>query len=115
MFRYNSPFFDYDCEAVDAFSQNWHATNNWLVPPIHLVSKTVFHLLACGGIGALIVSKWPSASFWSLIFKEGGVKREFVKDVLEFNCGQNISIQGKGSVCIFGSENFKSEVLAIRL
>lgn len=114
LFRYNSKFFDYQCEAVDAFSQNWHDSNNWLVPPISLVSKTVFHLLACGGRGALIVPKWPSASFWPLIFKAGGVKREFVKDVLEFNSGQNIFTQGKGSVGIFGTENFKSKVLAIR-
>ena len=55
LFRYNSRFFDYQCEAVDAFSQDWKDTNNWLVPPIHLVSKTVFHLLACGGRGCLIV------------------------------------------------------------
>ena len=63
LFRYNSRFLDYQCKAVDAFSQNWHDTNNWLVPPIHLVSKAVFHLLACGGRGVLIVPKWPSASF----------------------------------------------------
>ena len=62
---------------------------------IHLVSKAVFHLLACGGMGVLIVPKWPSASFWPLIFKEGCVKRDFVKDVLEFNCGQNIFVQSK--------------------
>ena len=61
LFRYNSRFFDYQCEAVDAFTQNWSYANNWLVPPIYLVSKTVCHLLACGGRGALIVPKWPSA------------------------------------------------------
>ena len=114
LFRYNSRFFDYQCEAVDAFSQNWKNSNNWLVPPIHLVSKTVFHLLACGGKGCLIVPKWPSASFWPLIFKAGEVKREFVKDVLEFSSNQNIFIKGKGNVGIFGTERFKSKVLAIR-
>ena len=58
--------------------------------------------------------KWPSASFWPLIFKAGEVKREFVKDVLEFSSNQNILIKGKGNVCIFGTERFKSKVLAIR-
>ena len=53
------------------------------------------HLLACGGSGALIVPKWPSASFWPLIFKRGEVKREFVKDVLEFKSGKNIFIKGR--------------------
>ena len=32
LFRYNSRFFDYQCEAVDAFTQNWSYANNWLVP-----------------------------------------------------------------------------------
>ena len=114
LFRYNSRFFDYQCETVDAFSQNWKDTNNWLVPPIHLVSKTVFHLLACGGRGCLIVPKWPSASFWPLIFKAGEIKREFVKEILEFSSAQNIFVQGKGSVGIFGTDSFKSKVLAIR-
>ena len=114
LFRYNSRFFDYQCEAVDAFSQDWKDTNNWLVPPIHLVSKTVFHLLACGGRGCLIVPKWPNASFWPLIFKAGEIKREFVKEILEFSSAQNIFVQGKGSGGIFGTESFKSKVLAIR-
>ena len=72
------------------------------------------HLLACGGRGALIVQKWPSASFWPLIFKSGEVKREFVKDVLQSKSGQTIFNQGKGSVGIFGTEGFKSKALAIR-
>ena len=49
-----------------------------------------------------------------MIFKRGKVKREFVKDVLEFKSGQNTFIQGNGSVGIFGTEGFKSKVLAIR-
>ena len=112
--RYNSRFFDYQCEAVDAFSQNWQDENNWLVPPIYLVNKTVFHLLECGGRGCLIVPKWTSAAFWPLIFKAGEIKRDFVKEVLEFSSGQNIFVQGKGSVGIFGTNSFKSKVLAIR-
>ena len=52
--------------------------------------------------------------FGLLIFKRGEVKREFVKDVLEFKSGQIIFIQGKRSVGIFGTEGFKSKVLVIR-
>ncbi|XP_053400756.1 uncharacterized protein LOC128557413 [Mercenaria mercenaria] len=53
--RFNSLFFDFESEAVDAFTQSWSGCNNWLVPPIYLVNKTIFHLLACKGKGTLVV------------------------------------------------------------
>ena len=113
--RYNSKFFDYQSEAVDAFSQSWKDTNNWLVSPVSLVNKTVFHLLACRGSGTLIAPKWPSASFWPIIFQEGQIKRDFVKDILEFSTGQDIFVKDKGNKSIFGAKTLKSIVLAIRI
>ena len=37
--RFNSLFWTSNCEAVDAFSQNWVDENNWLVPPIFLFQQ----------------------------------------------------------------------------
>ena len=112
--RFNSRFFDSECEAVDAFTQNWANSNNWLVPPIYLVNKTIMHIVECGGKGTLIVPKWPSAAFWPLLFEKDFRKKAFIRDVLEFNCGQNIFIQGRSKKCIFGSDKFKSRVIAIQ-
>ena len=67
----------------------------WLVPIIYLVSKTVFHWLACGGRGVRIVPKWPSAPFWPFIFKSSEVKREFLKEVLEFKSGRIFLFKAK--------------------
>ena len=91
-------------KAVDVFSQSWKDINNWLVPPVSLVNKTVFHLLACRGSGTLIAPKWPSASFWPIIFQEGHIIRDFVKDILEFSTGQDIFVNDKGNKSIFGLE-----------
>ena len=43
LYRFNSLFWNPGCESVDDFSQNWQGENNWLVPPIYLISKTIQH------------------------------------------------------------------------
>lgn len=112
--RYNSKFCDINTEAVDCFTQNWSGCNNWLVPPIAMVSKTILHLLSCNAHGTIIVPKWPSAAFWPMIFKANFVKQDFVLEVLEFNAQQGIFVKNENN-CIFSSRRFSSKVLAIRL
>jgi len=55
--RFNSLFWQPGSEAVDAFSQIWTFENNWLVPPINLVIRTIKHLIACRAKGTLVVPK----------------------------------------------------------
>ncbi|VDI69108.1 Hypothetical predicted protein [Mytilus galloprovincialis] len=68
--RFNSKFWNPGSEAIDAFTQNWKNENNWIVPPIDLVSKSINHLVLCKAEGTLIVPKWPSSSFWTLLFRK---------------------------------------------
>lgn len=112
--RYNSKFYDFETDGVDAFTQDWSAGNNWLVPPIRLVNKAIFHLLSCRGRGTLIVPKWPSASFWPVLFHEGYVKKDFIQEILEFRPNQGIFVNSVNSKCVFDSRRFCSHVLAIR-
>jgi hypothetical protein len=70
--RFNSLFWKVNTEAVDAFSQNWSGENNWLVPPIYAVIRTVKHLVAGKAQGTLIIPKWTSAAYWPLIFENTG-------------------------------------------
>ena len=69
--RYNAKFWNPDVEAVDAFSQNWEKEVNWLVPPIYLVCTVMKHLIHCRARGTLIVPRWPSSPFWTMIFEKG--------------------------------------------
>jgi hypothetical protein len=64
---------------MDAFTQDWAGVLNWIVPPIYLVIKTIFHLLYCGAHVTLKVLKWP------VLVDKNGFKREFILDILEFN------------------------------
>ena len=53
--RFNSLFWTPGCENVNAFSRDWAGENNWLVPPIYLISSTIRHLLTCSAVGTIIV------------------------------------------------------------
>ncbi|XP_045208922.2 uncharacterized protein LOC123560830 [Mercenaria mercenaria] len=113
---YNSKFLDFDTEAIDAFTQDWSGCNNWLVPPIRLVSRTIFHLLHYGAVGTLIVPKWPSASFWPIIFKKNFMKQDFISEILEFKSGQDIfKNNNQLGNCIFDGRRFRGKVLAVRI
>ncbi|KAK3093403.1 hypothetical protein FSP39_015112 [Pinctada imbricata] len=113
--RYNSKFWDPYCEAVDAFTQNWSSENDWLVPPIYLISRCIRHLKGCKGQGTLIAPEWKSSSFWADLVEFGGVFKSGVLDVLRFprsNC--NIFKSGLHT-SVFGTSKLHSAILAIRL
>ena len=112
--RFSSAIWNPGCEVVDAFSQNWAGFNNWLVPPIYLVPKTIRHLVNCEAVGTLIVPKWKSAQFWPLIFDKYSVWSENISDILEFDYDKRIFIQGRNKHALFGSNRFSSKVLAVR-
>ena len=61
--RFNSKFWDAEFEAVDSFTQDWSSDNNWLCPPVSLIVRAVRHLIACKGLGSLIIPEWPSSFF----------------------------------------------------
>lgn len=65
--RFNSLFWFPETEGLDPFSQNWHDENNWLVPPISLICKTIRFMHACKAHATLIVPMWPSGPFWPQI------------------------------------------------
>ena len=107
--KFNSIVWNPGTEQVDAFTQNWAGVNNWLVPPIYLVIRTIRHLVFCRAEGTLIVPSWESFQFWHFLFE----KESFCFSYIEFQPGQNIFIQGRNKKALFGSSSFKSKVLAV--
>ena len=70
---------------MDAFLQNWVDENNWLVPPIFLISTVIRHLLTCKAHGTLVVPAWPSAPFWPLLFVSEHMTHTYVIDFRLFH------------------------------
>lgn len=112
--KFNSKFWVPGTKGVDAFSVDWSQENNWLVPPVPLISQVVMHVIACKAKGTLIVPKWPSSTFWPMVFDQNMRTKWFIKHCVEFP-GTNVFVPGTHKKVIFGTERFKSNVLALRL
>ena len=113
--RFNSLFWTSNCKAVDAFSQNWADKNNWLVPPIFLISTVIRHLLTCKTRGTLVVPAWPSAPFWPLLFTSECMTHIYVIDFRLFHNIDGLLQLGNYKQSLLGSKKFKGQLLAARL
>ena len=112
--RFNSRFWNPGCEAVDAFTQNWKNDNNYLVPPVQLIPRTIKHLEFCKGKGFLIVPEWRSAIFWPLLVNSNNQFKKGIVDVFSFKNNGNIFKKGKNN-STFGSCRMSNNVLVINL
>ena len=98
-----------------AFSVDWAGENNWLVPPVYLICRVIFHLEVCSACGVLVVPKWPLAVFWPIIFPVGE-HRASVIQVIEFTDPSFVFAPAReGHNTIFCPFRFKSAVLAVYL
>jgi len=76
--RYNSRFWTPSCEAVDAFTTSWASEVSWLVPPLHLICRSIQHAQACAARGTLVVPMWVSAPFWPILCPDGSHLAQFI-------------------------------------
>ena len=112
---FNSRYWCPYTSHVDAFSTSWSGPNNWLVPPINMVSKVLRHVKASGAQGTLVIPEWPSAVFWPLLFAIDSPYHSLIRDVIRFNDPRFIFTQGLNTNSIFGTPRMQSAVLCVRL
>ena len=113
--RFNSLFWNPGCESVDAFSQNLQGENNWLVPPIYLIPKTIQHLLTCRAKGTLLVPAWPSAPFWPILFQSKYNAQLFVSEIILVEKPNKYLKVGNYKKSLIGSDKFTSPVMVNRV
>ena len=111
--RFNSKFWTPGSLGIDAFAFDWHADNNWLVPPIYLVPRVLRHMQVCKCLGTLVVPLWKSSVYWPLLVKKDMIFNSFVKDFIVFNNTKGIFMQG--SVKSIFDDSFRSPVIACRI
>ena len=71
-------------EAFDAFSISWNGEDNWLVPPVHCITRAVQHPLVCGAVGTLVVPYWPSNVVWPFLFANAMQFQPYVPAYIHF-------------------------------
>ena len=92
--RFNSRFWRPGTEGVYAFSLDWSNENNYLVPPVHLVTRFIYHAILTKSTGTLIVPWWPSAPFWPLLFQTSNLTQTYVHKLLMFSDTSSLLKQG---------------------
>ncbi|VDI17846.1 Hypothetical predicted protein [Mytilus galloprovincialis] len=83
--RFFSKFFTPGTSGVDAFAYDWSAFNNWIVPPIYLITRVINYMLICKAKGALVIPKWKSAVYWPMIVNRLTYEyKDYIKDFREY-------------------------------
>lgn len=114
--KFYSRFWNPNTAGVDAFGFDWSVGNNWIVPPINLIARTINHLKLCKARGTLIVPKWPTATFWPILVKPfSGKFQDFVKEWVEYYKPHMFFQKGSHEESVFAEPQFQSNVLILRI
>jgi len=103
------------CEGVDAFTLNWSGENNWLVPPVYLISRVLRHMIHFKESGTLVVPYWPSAPWWPMFFKDCGVVQNFVVGCVDIPSNSQTFLPGSADSDLFGHGTPQCRILAMRI
>lgn len=113
---FNSKYFTPETSGVNAFAYDWSGYNNWLVPPINLVSKCIKHMQLCGAKGTLVVPKWKSAMFWPmLVNKFTDTFERFILEFREYEKPTIFFVKGSHENSVFAQKPLNSNVLVLLL
>ncbi len=113
--KFYSRYWRPGCFGVNAFAQDWSGDNNWIVPPVSQAGKAIQHLIRCKAKGTLVVPKWPSQSFWPLLFQHKEPGNQFLLRVFELPRGSPVFRAGTQIQSIFSRDVFPSPVLVVLL
>jgi hypothetical protein len=54
-------------KKLDAFTQQWHGHNNWLVPPFYLIGQALLMVAQEQAAATIVIPWWPAQSWWPLL------------------------------------------------
>ena len=97
--------------GVNALNFDWSNQNNWLVPPTHLIANTILHLKRCKAYGTLVIPKWTSSGFWSLLRSDNGY-RKFVIEFVEYLKPKNFFVAGNNTMF---TEDINFDVVVLKM
>lgn len=108
--RFNYGFYQPETEAVDAFLQNWHFENNWILPPVSQIARVIAHLRVCKAEGTLVIPLWKSSYFWPSLCDDGRHWNAFVHDwaTLYFRNLSNFLLEAKLGMTFLAQESCPS-------
>ena len=112
---FNTRYYQPGSSGVNAFAQDWSRDNNWLCPPVCLMSKVVNHMKVCNAAGTLVAPLWRSAHFWPRLCSGGLHRSGFVHGWIILPDLPNLFVRGKAKNSIFGSGPLAFSLAALRI
>ena len=113
--HFNSRFYQPGTEAVDAFLQNWHFKNNWILPPVSQIARVIAHSRVCKAEGTLVIPLRKSSYFWPLLRDDGRHWTTFVHDWVVLAKFKQFFLRGKARNDLFGARELSFIVVALRV
>jgi len=81
---------------------------------VGLIPRLIQHARKTKATGTLIALYWPSASFWPVLFPEGGLPADFVQEVIQLpSCDWALVPGFTGKTLFNGPPN--TDLLALRI
>ena len=113
--RFNSRWANPCSEGVDTFSFRWDNENNWLFPPLKRIQRVLQHLAFSKAERTLIVSEWPSAHWWPLVYQGKGCFINEVRKFLIIHPRKNAFLPAVSGFSLFDDYIPKVNILALRI
>lgn len=113
--KFYSRFWSPSCAGVDAFTENWGNCKGLFVPSINLISRVLLHMSICLAYGVLVVPLWRSSSFWPMLCAEDGSFIHNIKEIIDLPTDKSSYIPCKSGRGMFGNDNLKFRMLALKI
>jgi hypothetical protein len=65
--RFNAKWLCPECEAVDAFTQDWRGENNWVAVAFDEILPVLLHARECGASVTIVVPIWRGQPWWPIL------------------------------------------------
>ena len=111
--RFNSRCWNPGSDAVDTFTVNWGAENNWWCPPVDLIPRVIVNAQACNDGGTLIVPEWKISPFWPVLHPAMEKFADFVLEIQELPLSEFLILPGVSGCTLFNSKLPNTRVLAL--
>ena len=107
---YNSRFFYGSSQAVDAFTQSWDNYTNWIVPPVHLITRVLDYLEQVQADSICVFPAWKSSYFWPRILTFISSHKH---SIARYYILPNVFAPGQTPSSIFGDQHYTGNSMVI--
>ena len=109
--RFNALFDSSECEAANAFAQDWHEGTSFVLPDFHVIDRVLDRIERDNATAILVLPEWTYKPWWRRLHSNAWASRIAIADYLPEN--SLVANAPNREHCFFG-ERFTSRLLVLR-